>query len=65
MHARMVENNAMAKQRNLVGTAKTMLDAARKAGLTVIHVVVESRPGFNSPRNKFFSRMAVAERRQI
>ena len=59
MHARLLENTAMAKQRNLVGAARSVLDAARKSGLTVIHVVLEPRPGFTSSRNKFFNRMAA------
>jgi nicotinamidase-related amidase len=52
--------DAMTKERNVVGKAKTALEAARKAGLLVVLVHITFRPGYPevSPRNKMFQMFA-------
>ena len=48
---------SMAQERGVVRKAKVVLDAARKAGLPVVHVVLQFREGHPevSPRNQMFS----------
>lgn len=57
-----VTNNAMAKQRDLVSKVRSVLDSARASNLLVVHVVYQPKPGFVSPRNKYFSAMAARAR---
>lgn len=52
-HRGMVANSEMAQQRDLVNKARSVLETARQAGMTVIHVGVRPRTGFISLRNKF------------
>lgn len=58
----MVTNNAMAKQRDLIGKVKGVLDGARSSGILVTHIVYQPRAGFTSPKNKYFSAMAARAR---
>lgn len=46
-----------AGSRGAIEKSAAALQGARSAGLTVLHVAVHRRPGFNSPRNKFVSQM--------
>ncbi len=54
--ATIVENYA-GDQQNLLSRTSALLGAARRAGLTIIHIVVGFRPGYAevSPRNLSFS----------
>jgi len=55
-HNALVTNNPMAKKGNLAQRVKAAQDAARKAGITVIHVGIPYRPpAFVTPRNKFLT----------
>jgi len=45
--------SAMFRERNVGQAAKSVLEAARKAGILVVHVVIDYQPAFFSPRNKF------------
>lgn len=49
----------MAQERNVVQKAKPVLEAARKAGVPVIHVILQFRDGHPevSPRNRMFGAM--------
>ena len=49
----------MAQERNVVQKAKPVLEAARKAGMPVIHVILQFREGHPevSPRNRMFGAM--------
>lgn len=50
-------NNAMAVERGIVEHARSVLEAARRAGIPVIHVVIQFRAGYPevSSRNRMFS----------
>jgi len=52
-------NNPMVQERNTMGNARKVLDAARVAGVPVIHVVIGFREGYPevSDRNKLFGGM--------
>jgi len=52
-----VSNNDMAKERRVTQKACSVLEGARKSGITVIHVVLEFREGYPeiSPRNRMFN----------
>jgi len=52
-----VSTNPMAQERNVVQKAKAVLDGARRAGVPVIHVVLQFRDGYPevSPHNRMFS----------
>lgn len=54
---KIVTGNAMARERNVVPKVRSVLVGARRAGLTVIHVIVQFRPGYPevSSRNRMFS----------
>jgi nicotinamidase-related amidase len=39
--------------------AKTVLEAARKAGILVIHVAIDYQPAFFSPRNRFLQKIRI------
>ncbi len=49
-------NNQMAQERNLIGNARKVIDAARAAGIPVIHVTIGFREGYPeiNDRNKLF-----------
>ena len=54
-----VRRSAMFRERNVGQAAKSVLDAARKAGILVIHVVIDYQPAFFSPRNKFLQKVRI------
>ena len=54
-----VRRSAMFQERNVGQAAKRVLDHARKAGVLVIHVVIDHQPAFYSPRNKFLQRIRM------
>jgi len=54
-----VRRSAMFRERNVGQAAKTVLEAARKAGILVIHVVIDYQPAFFSPRNKFLQKIRI------
>ena len=54
-----VRKSAMFKERNVGQAAKRVLDAARKAGVLVIHIVIEYQPSFFSPKNRFLQTVRV------
>jgi nicotinamidase-related amidase len=49
----------MFRERNVGQPAKTILEAASKAGVLVIHVVIDHQPTFYSPRNKFLQKIRI------
>ncbi len=59
-----VGGNAMAKERNTMQKAKSVLDGARGTGLPVIYVVVQFREGYPeiSPRNRMFGGLRNTQR---
>ncbi|MDO8473514.1 MAG: cysteine hydrolase [Dehalococcoidia bacterium] len=59
-----VAGSAMAKERNTVQKAKSVLDGARLAGLPVVYVVVQFREGYPeiSPRNRMFGGLRNVQR---
>jgi nicotinamidase-related amidase len=54
-----VRRSAMFRERNVGQAAKTVLEAARKAGVLVIHVVIDHQPAFYSPKNKFLQKVRI------
>jgi nicotinamidase-related amidase len=54
-----VGRSAMFRERNVGQAAKTVLEAARRAGILVVHVVIEHQPAFYSPRNKFLQKIRI------
>src|SRR3990172_8153743 len=50
-------NSQPAQEKNLIGNARKVMDAARAAGIPVIHVTIGFREGYPevSDRNKLFS----------
>jgi nicotinamidase-related amidase len=54
-----VRRSAMFRERNVGRAAKSVLEAARKAGILVVHVVIDYQPAFFSPRNKFLQTVRV------
>jgi nicotinamidase-related amidase len=54
-----VRKSAMFKERNVGQKAKTVLDGARKAGVQVIHVVIDYQPAFFSPKNMFLQKIRI------
>ena len=52
-----VSGNAMVKERSIVRNTQKVLDASRRAGIPVIHVVIQFRAGYPevSSRNRMFS----------
>lgn len=54
-----VRKSAMFKERNVGPAAKSVLESARKAGVLVIHVVIEYQPAFFSPKNKFLQTVRI------
>ena len=41
-----VRRSAMFRERNVGQAAKSVLDAARKAGVLIVHVVIDYQPAF-------------------
>ena len=54
-----VRRSAMFRERNVGNAAKSVLEAARKAGILVVHVVIDYQPSFFSPRNKFLQKVRM------
>ncbi len=54
-----VRRSAMFQERNVGEAAKRVLEGARKAGILVIHVVIDYQPAFFSPRNKFLQKIRI------
>jgi len=52
-----VRRSSMFRERNVGQAAKTVLQSARKAGILVVHVVIDYQPAFFSPRNKFLQKI--------
>lgn len=51
--------SAMFQERHVGEAAKRTLEGARKAGILVIHVVIDYQPAFFSPRNKFLQKIRI------
>ena len=54
-----VRRSSMFRERNVGQMAKSVLVAARNAGILVIHVVIDYQPAFFSPRNKFLQKIRI------
>ncbi|MDA2932881.1 cysteine hydrolase [Acidobacteria bacterium AH-259-D05] len=54
-----VRRSSMFRERNVGQAAKSILEAARKAGILVIHVVIDYQPAFFSPKNKFLQKIRI------
>ena len=54
-----VRRSAMFAERNVGQAAKMVLEAARKAGVLVVHVVIDYQPAFFSPRNIFLQKIRI------
>jgi nicotinamidase-related amidase len=54
-----VRRSSMFRERDVGQAAKSVLEAARKAGIPVFHVVIDYQPAFFSPRNKFLQKIRI------
>jgi nicotinamidase-related amidase len=54
-----VRRSSMFRERNVGQAASSVLEAARKSGILVVHVVIDYQPGFFSPRNKFLQKIRI------
>jgi nicotinamidase-related amidase len=54
-----VRRSSMFRERNVGQAAKSVLEAAREAGILVVHVVIDYQPAFFSPRNKFLQKVRI------
>jgi len=54
-----VRKSAMFKERNVGQAAKSVLEAARKTGVLVFHVVIDYQPAFFSPKNRFLQKVRM------
>ena len=54
-----VRKSAMFRERNVGQAAKSVLEAARKAGILVIHAVIDYQPDFFSPKNVFLQKIRI------
>ena len=54
-----VSRSAMFKERGVGQAARSVLEGARKAGVLVIHVVIDYQPQFFSPKNKFLQQVRI------
>jgi nicotinamidase-related amidase len=54
-----VRRSAMFRERNVGQAAKSVLDAARKTGVLIVHVVIDYQPAFFSPKNKFLQKVRI------
>ena len=54
-----VRRSAMFRERNVGQAAGSVLAAARKAGILVVHVVIDYQPAFFSQRNKFLQKVRM------
>jgi nicotinamidase-related amidase len=49
----------MFRERQVEQAAKSVLEAARKTGILVVHVIIDFQPAFFSPRNKFLQKVRM------
>ena len=54
-----VRRSAMFRERNVAQAAKSVLEAARRAGILVIHIVIDHHPTFYSAKNKFLQTVRI------
>jgi nicotinamidase-related amidase len=54
-----VRRSAMFRERNVAQAAKSVLEAARKRDILVVHVAIDYQPSFFSPRNKFLQKVRI------
>jgi len=54
-----VRRSSMFRERNVGQAAKSVLEAARRAGILVVHVVIDYQPAFFSPRNRFLQKVRI------
>lgn len=54
-----VRKSSMFRERHVGQAAKKALDGARKAGILVIHVVIDYQPAFFSPKNRFLQKVRI------
>ena len=54
-----VRRATMFRERRVGEAAKSVLDAARRAGVLVVHVVIDYQPAFFSVRNKFLQKIRI------
>jgi nicotinamidase-related amidase len=54
-----VRRATMFRERRVGEAAKSVLDAARRAGVMVVHVVIDYQPAFFSVRNKFLQKIRI------
>ena len=54
-----VRKSAMFKEHNVGQAAKSVLEAARKTGVLVFHVVIDYQPAFFSPKNRFLQKVRM------
>jgi nicotinamidase-related amidase len=54
-----VRRSAMFHERKVGEAAKSVLDSARKAGILVVHIVIDYQPAFFSARNKFLQKIRI------
>ena len=54
-----VRRSSMFRERNVGQAVKQVLDAARKAGVLVIHAAIDYQPAFFSPKNKFLQKIRI------
>lgn len=54
-----VRKSSMFRERNVGQAAKSVLEAARKAGVLVVHAVIDYQPDFFSPKNIFLQKIRI------
>ena len=54
-----VRRSPMFRERNVGQAAKSVLEAARKTQILVIHVAIDYQPAFFSPKNKFLQKIRI------
>jgi nicotinamidase-related amidase len=54
-----VRKSSMFAERNVGQKAKMVLEGARKAGVQVVHVVIDYQPAFFSPKNVFLQKIRI------
>ncbi|HEY7316518.1 MAG TPA: isochorismatase family cysteine hydrolase [Candidatus Binatia bacterium] len=54
-----VRRSAMFRERNVGQAAKSVLDAARRARVLIVHIVIDYQPAFFSPKNKFLQKVRI------
>jgi nicotinamidase-related amidase len=54
-----VRRSSMFRERNVGQAAKSVLEAARKASVLVVHIAIDYQPAFFSPRNKFLQKVRI------